>query len=131
MGNQIEEIQKLYVKTKTYTIPKEPKEGMEQISVEIIQLSLEDIGLLNMKENMPSQEIANNVRMMFAKSLGMNEPDVAKISFEFMQEILEAIMDANNLKDEDIKKTGIKKFIKEKQEQMQEKEKNEKSDRTT
>jgi len=40
--------------------------------------------------------------------------------FEFMEDILAAIMDANNFKEEDMKKTGIKDFIKKKQEQIKE-----------
>ena len=41
MGSQIEAIEKLYAKKKTYKIPKKPEEGEEQVSIEITPLSLE------------------------------------------------------------------------------------------
>jgi hypothetical protein len=39
-----------------------------------------------------------------------------------MEALLSAIMEANNFKEEDMKKTGIKDFIKQKQEQMKKNE---------
>jgi hypothetical protein len=129
MVNQIELIQKLYAKTKTYKIPKEPKEGIDQIDIEITPLSLEDMGALNMKEDMPLSELSKNAKIMFSKSLGITEDAAAKISFAFMEDLLSAVMDANNFKEDDLKKTGIKDFIKKKQEQMQKGETDDKSDR--
>ncbi len=122
MSNQIEMIEKLYAKTKTYKIPEKPRKGVDQLDIEITPLSLEDMGSLNMKEDMPSEEIAKNVTMMVSKSLGITKEQAAKISFEFSADILSAIMDTNNFKDEDLKKTGIKEFIKKKQKQIKEKE---------
>ena len=118
MSNQIEVIQKLYAKVKTYTVPKEHKEGVEQLEISITPLSLEDMGSLNMKENMPLSELAKNAKIMFSKSLGIIEEEAAKISFEYMEDLLGAVMDANNFKDEDLKKTGIKKFMEKKREQI-------------
>ncbi len=120
MSNQIEEIQKLYAKVKTYKIPNEPKEGMEQINVEINPLSLEDIGLLNTKDDLPPEELSKKVVSLFAKSLGILSEEAGKISIEFMEDISSALMDANNFKEEDMKKTGIKDFIKKKQKQIEE-----------
>ena len=122
MGNSTEQIQKLYAKTKTYKIPKNVEEGKEQLSFEITPLSLEDIGSLSMKEDLPLSELSKNMKIMFSKSLGITEDEASKISFEFMGDLLEAVMDANNFKEEDIKKTGIKGFIKKKQKQMEEQE---------
>jgi len=132
MGNQIEAIEKLYAKKKNYKIPKKPKEGQEQIDIEITPMSLEDMGSLNMNEEMSSSEIAKNAKTLFSKSLGITKEQAAKISFEFMEDLLTAVMDANNFKEEDLKKTGIKDFIKKKQEQMKEQKEKEdakKSDR--
>jgi len=122
MSNQIETIQKLYAKVKTYTIPEESREGVEQLEVEITPLSLEDMGSLNMKEDLLLSELAKNAKIMFSKSLGIKEEEAAKISFEYMEDLLGAVMDANNFKDEDLKKTGIKKFMEKKREQIKEKE---------
>ncbi len=118
MSNQIEVIQKLYAKTKTYKIPTEPKEGVEQLDIKITPLSLEDMGSLNMKDEMPLSDLAKNAKIMFSKSLGITEEQAAKISVEYMEELFNAVMDANNFKEGDVKKTGIKNFIKAKQEQM-------------
>lgn len=118
MSNQIEMIQKLYAKTKTYKVPKVPKEGLEQFDIEITPLSLDDMGLLSMKENMPMDELAKNVKVMFARSLKITEDEAGQISLAYMEEMFEAIMDANNFNDEEAKKTGIKDFIKKKKEQL-------------
>ena len=132
MSNQIELIEKLYAHVKTYKVPKEPKEGVEQLDVEITPLSVEDMGALNMKEGMSLAELSKNVKTMFSKSLKITEEAASKISFEFMGDLLVAIMDANNFKEEDLKKTGIKGFIQKKQEQIKAKkeEENVKSDKS-
>ncbi len=125
MSDQLEAIEKLYAKKKTYKIPKEPKEGKEQVTLELTPLSLEDMSLLNMKEEMSLQEIAKNVKVMFSRSLGISEKEVSKISFEFMEDLLSAITDVNNFKEEDIKKAGIQEFIKSKKKQAEEKKEKE------
>ena len=122
MDNQIDIIEQLYAKKKSYKIPKEEIEGVKQLTLVITPLSLEDMGVLNMKEDMPSSELARNAKVMFSKSLGISEEQASKISFEYMEDILSAIMDANNFKDEDMKKTGIKDFIQKKKDQIKEKE---------
>jgi len=118
MVNQIEIIKKLYAKVKTYKIPIEPREGVVQLDIEITPLSLEDMGSLNMKEDMPLSELAKNAKTMFSKSLGITEEEAAKISVVFMEDLLAAVMDANNFKEKDLKKTGIKDFINKKKEQI-------------
>ncbi len=118
--SQIEAIEKLYAKKKTYKIPKEPKEGKEQVTLELTPLSLEDMSLLNMKEDMSLQEIAKNVQVMFSRSLGITEKEVSKISFEFMEDLLSAITDVNDFKEGDIEKAGIQEFIARKKEQAKE-----------
>ena len=119
MSNQLEMIQKLYAKMKTYKIPAEPKEGQEQIEMEITPLSLEDMGLMNMKEDMPMDELAKNAKVMFSRSLNIPEEDAGKISLSFMEEIFNAIMDVNNFNEADAKGTGIKDFINKKKEQQE------------
>lgn len=118
MSNQIEQIQRLYAKPKMYPIPKESKDGMAQLQFEIHPLSIEDLGVLNMAQDMPLSEVSKNVKVMFAKSLKITEEQAASISVEYMQDLMEAVMDANNLKEDDLKRTGIQEFIKDKQAQM-------------
>jgi len=119
--NQIEEIQKLYAKPKTYKIPKELVEGKEQIEIKIMPLGLKDMDLMNVKEDDALNEISKNVKSLWAISLEISEEEAEKISLEFMKDMMDAFMDANNFKEEDMKKTGIKDFIKKKQEQTKEK----------
>ena len=118
MSNQIEEIQKLYAKTKTYEIPKEKIKGKDQISIEITPLTLDEIGLLSITNDTPPAKAAEITKSMIAKSLGLEDADVGKIAIEFAEDILAAIGDANNFKDEDMKKTGIKDFLEKKKEQI-------------
>jgi len=118
--NQIDEIEKLYAKPKTYKI------GDQKVEVKIMPLGLKDMGLMNVKEDSPIDEISKNVISLWAVSLRITEEQAKKISIEFMKELMDSFMDANNFKEEDLKKTGIKDFIKKKQEQMKAKE-NEKS----
>lgn len=113
--NQIEEIEKLYAKPKTYKI------GKQKIEVKIMPLGLNDMGLMNIQEDSPVEEISKNMKSLWAVSLGITEDQAEKISIEFMKEMMEAFMDANNFKEEDLKRTGIKNFIKKKQEQLAEK----------
>ena len=120
--NQIEEIQKLYAKPKTYKIPKNPVDGKEQVEIKIMPLGLEDMDLMNIKDDSPLDKISKNVKALWGVSLGISEGEAAKISLEFMKDMMDAFMDANNFKEEDVKKTGIKDFIKQKQAQAKEKE---------
>lgn len=123
MGSQIEQIKKLYAKDKVYKIPQAPKEGQEQIDVTITALSLEDLSLLTSfkeGEDMPLNEIAKNAKILFASSLQISQEEASKISIDFMEDLLFAVMDANNLKESDMKKTGIKDFIEKKRAQIAE-----------
>ena len=58
------------------------------------------------------------------------EEEAGRISIAFMEELMACFMDANDFKEEDIKKTGIKDFIKKKQEQTKAQEENAKSNRS-
>jgi hypothetical protein len=118
MGNQLETIQKLYAKTKTYEVTCKIEGKEEKLNVEIKPLSLDDMEVLQMGEDMPLSELSKNAKILFSKSLGITEDEASKISFEYMEALLLVIMEANNFKEEDMKKTGIKDFIKQKQEQM-------------
>jgi len=118
--NQIDEIEKLYAKPKTYKIPKNPVEGQVQAEIKIIPLGLKDMGLMNVQDDSLIDEISKNVKSLWAVSLEITEDQAEKISLEFMKDLMDSFMDANNFKEEDLKKTGIKDFIKKKQEQLKE-----------
>lgn len=122
--NQIEEIEKLYAKPKSYKI------GKNEITINIMPLGLKEIGLMNMKQDAPIEEISKNMTKMWAVSLQIEEEEAEKISVEFMQEMMDSFMDANDFKEGDIKKAGIKGFIKKKQEQIKAQEENGESNKS-
>lgn len=124
MDNQLEEIQKLYVQSKKYRIPKIPKEGEKQATVQITPLSMDELGLMNMNKDMPVDEMSKEIIKLMATSLGVEEKDTSSISIEYMKDIMDAIADANNFDQEEMENKGIKKFISEKQELIKSKETN-------
>ena len=124
MGNQIEEIKKLYAKDKEYKIPKNPKDGQVQAIIIVTPLGLDDISSLDIKEDAPMKEIAENAKKLFSLSLSITEEEAGKLAFEFMEELIESIMDANNFNEKDLEKTGVKKFLDEKRKLIKEKKEN-------
>ena len=112
-------IEQLYAKEKTYKIPKEKIEGKDQVELKIKPLSMDDMELMNSDKSLEPSKIAKNTVKMIAKSLKLSEEEVSKISVEFLEDISSAIMDANNFKEEDLKKSVIKEFIQKKKEQME------------
>ena len=124
--NQMEEIQKLYAKKKEYKIPKESRKGQIQVKIEVKPLELDEMSSLKtLEENAPLKDVVGNAKKMFAMSLGIKEEDAGKLSFEYMEDILAAIMDVNNFNEEDLKKTGIKDFIADKKKRIQKQKENE------
>ncbi len=112
---QIEEIQKLYAKKKEYKIPKEPKKGQVQALLEITPFALDEPELANMGKGNSPEEKLENTRKFIAKALKVEVKVIEPMSIEFLKEVNEAIMDANNFNEEDAKKSGIQDFIKSKQ----------------
>lgn len=109
-----DEIQKLYTKAKSFKVG--------EASLEITPLSLEDMGVMDMKEGAPMSEVAKNAVKMFSISLGITEEAAGKISFEFMEELLKHIMETNNFNEKDVNANGIKDFIAKKREATKAKE---------
>jgi len=111
---QLEEIQKLYAKAKTYKIPKEPKPKEEQASIVVTPFDLDaDMSGMDIKEGAPLKETMEGVKKFIALALGVTVEDVKKLSFEYMEDIVECIMDANNFKGEEKDKMDkLKGFVK-------------------
>ena len=125
--SQIEEIKKLYATAREYKIPKEPREGQKQAVISINPLSLDEMDMMDMKQDAPMNEVAKSITKLMARSMGVEQEDVKSVSFEFMKDIIDAIMDANNFDEQDMKKTGIKDFIAQKQKLIEEQKGNEQS----
>lgn len=110
--SNIEEMQKLQAKPKHYMIPADPKDGI-QAKLEIFPLSLDDMGLLDSKKDMTMQEMTAGTKALIATSLKIQETDVV-LNIQFLEELMKAIMDLNGFDTDDMKDSGIKKFIEEK-----------------
>ncbi len=116
--DQMKEIEKLYAKPKTYKIPEKPKEGQDQANIEISPIGLDELALINIKEDSPMNEIAKNVKTLFSKSLNITEDQAGKLSFVFMGDLMNAVMDVNEFSKDDMQKTGIKTFLENKRKQI-------------
>ena len=116
--NKTEEIEKLFAKDKEYKIPAEPKAGDKQATVVVKQIEIDQIGIFEQKDNPTPEENLKQIYKMFELSLGLKEEQSKKISVAYMQELVEAIMDANNVSAEEQKSSNINKFLAKKREQI-------------
>jgi len=110
--NQLEALQKLYIKKKTISI------GKENIQLEIEPLSLDDLALFGKVtgKDTSAEESAKVMIKVLAKSLNVPEEEISKISMEYMNELMEHFMEINNMSDVEKKQTNkIADFIKQKQ----------------
>lgn len=124
--SQSEEIQKLYSTEIEYKIPKKPQKDEQQATITITALCLDDLGLADMKKDLPMAEMKPKMIKLIAKSLNTEEEQAAKISFRHMEDIMDSIMDANNFSAEDnTKMNKFKSFLKDKSEAHQAKKLNE------
>ena len=114
--NQIEEIEKLCSKEKTYKIPKVAKEGQQQVSIKVMPLGIDDMSCIDIKEGSPPEEVSKKMKLLISKSLGISCEQVSRLSFDFIEDIMGAIMDVNNFDEKEVKGKGIKTFIAEKRE---------------
>ena len=109
---QLEELQKLQAKKKEFLIPKAPKEGQEQAKVTFTALSVDDLSLLSISEKTPQDQQVSGIIKALAKSLDSTEEAVRKISFEYMNELIDILMEVNNFDDGDKDKMSrVKKML--------------------
>lgn len=117
----IKEIEKLYAKVKTYKIPKKPKKGQKQATIEVTPIDLDNTGIMDLKENASMKEIAEVSKKFIAVSLGISEEAAGRIVVGHVEEIIEAITDANDFDVKDMKKVNkIRDFMTKKQALMKE-----------
>ena len=116
--NQLEELKKLYVKTKTYKIPKEPKEGEVQATIIIRPLDISESSNYEVDESASKEEKAKQTMELVALSLGESVEDIKKLSMAYMTELMEAIIDVNNISTK--QQTSIKKVLEEKRKKLHE-----------
>lgn len=119
--SQLEEFKKLYVKKKTYKIPKEPKEGEPQATIEVTPLSADQIDLAEVDENSSLAEQKEQTLKLLSVSLG-NLPieEIKKLSVRYLLELTEAIKDINNVKIDSLDKKSIKDIVEQKKQKLNE-----------
>ena len=111
--SNIEEMQKLQSKSKMYLIPAKAEEGENQANLELFPMCLDDMGLLNTKEDASMLETMESTKGLIAISLKIKKEEVV-MDIKFLEELMNAMMDLNGFDTSDMKDSGIKKFIEEK-----------------
>jgi len=114
--NQIAELKKLSAKKRLFKIPKEPKEGQERAEIYITPLSLDDMEIMEgIKDDAPIGEMVNQTKKLIAHCLGVEVSHIKTLSFEFLNDIMDAIEELNNMQEKDRNKIAkVKAFIKQK-----------------
>ena len=118
--NDINQLSKLFVKEQKYMIPRNPREGQEQIEVTFKAISLENPELLekfsNMSKDTPVDKMLEAMKPIIAYSIGVQPDVVAKFELGIIFELFEIIADVNNFPKQQNKTADIQNFIKQKQE---------------
>jgi hypothetical protein len=108
--NQLQAIRALHAKTKVCKI--------NDTEITIHVLALDDMSLFEMSKDASLNEQTEKTIKLIAKCLDTPEEEVAKISIEWMESLMEAIMEAHGMTEEKEKTSKVKNFIIQKQEQM-------------
>ena len=117
--NTIDEIKELYVKTQTFKIPLEPKDGEKQISLEFTPIDLEQSAKLSgIGEAGPEEKITGAIKMI-SLALGLPEDAVKKISIVHMTDIMACIEKVCGTEEAEKHKEGVA-LVKERQKQIAE-----------
>jgi hypothetical protein len=116
---QLEELKKLYTKTKEILIPREKKDGEEQAKITIKQLGFDDISRIDLREDASPSEQLKNIKKLVAISLGIDEKEIGGLSQGSIQEIADEIMKFSGLKqDSTFKGNNMKDIIQERRKRL-------------
>lgn len=107
--SQLEQLQKLQVKTQEFKIPRNPKEGEEQATVKFTALALDDLKLLSFDEGSPQGEVMDGLYLALSKSLSSKEEPVSvevveNLSATHMKDLMDILMEVNNFDEADKEK---------------------------
>ena len=127
--NNLSQLQKIQLKERDYLVPREPKEGQEQVSLtfKVIPVTNTKIyGLFNELGNMGDNPKIDKMLEVFipiiAYSLDIPAEEVGKLDLGMIMEMFEIISEVNNFATKKESKADIGKFIKDKQELAKNKE---------
>lgn len=120
-------ITKLFLKEKTYLVPREPKEGQEQISLSFRPIPVTNTEIYSkfslMTENTSMDKMLELIIPIVAYSLDLSSEEVTKLDIGMIMELFEIISEVNNFAgSKKESKPDIQKFIKDKQELAKNKE---------
>lgn len=120
MTTQLEEIEKLYAKEKTYLIPREPKEDEEQATIKIMQIDLDEAATFDFKKEDSVEETVKKGKELISKSTGIPVEKLGKLALAYLFELLDCIVEANNLPKDQKEGIGkMKGFLTEKRAQIE------------
>jgi len=126
MGN-LEELKKLTPTPVERKIPRKPKEGQQQATLEIHPLGLDELKILEDVEKIfegkeaPFEDQVKAMKKFIAKSLNVGE-DQVNLSLGYFRELLEEIMDANGFPRAQIgSKEKLEEFMAQKKKMMAQK----------
>jgi len=94
------ELAKLFAKSKTVLIGKNLPES-ERARIEIRQLSTDEIEVLDVDKNASTQVQKEQTQKLIARSIDVPIEDVKKMAVAFMEELVDTIIRANDLADDD------------------------------
>ncbi len=114
------QISKLFLKDKVYLVPREAKEGQEQISLSFRPIPITNTEIYSkfsqMTENTSMDKMLELIIPIVAYSLDITNEEVTKLDIGLIMEMFEIISEVNNFAGSKEKaKPDIKGFIKEKQ----------------
>lgn len=89
--NTIEEIKELYVKSQTFKIPLEPKDGEKQIELTFTPLDLEQSAMMSGISEGSTEDKVKDAIKMISLMLGLPEEVIGKISVVYMNDIMKCI----------------------------------------
>jgi len=94
------ELAKLYAKRKTLLIGKQLPLS-ERASLELQQLCTDDMDLLESNKNLSPKEKKDKILLLISKSIDVKVDDVKLMAVAYMEELIEEIMKANDIADDD------------------------------
>lgn len=119
MNNNRANIGELFAHAKEYTIGKHlPPE--QQKKMDIHPLSIDNMNLADTSEDDTFEQQMEKTTKLLAVSLDIDEADVGKISLEYLEDLIKAIFEANNLNSEKADES-MKEFIEKKRKLLEEK----------
>ncbi len=119
MSNKLN-LEKLYIKEKTYKVPRKPVDGQEQIELTFKPIPITSpvfSKFSQMSDTTDMDKVITAMKPIIALSLDIDEAAVDRLDLGLIMELFEIISEVNNFpKAEKESKPDITKFIKDKQE---------------